>query len=98
MSFVLAALRALHPDPGSGPAISGCRGERKKNGTHDHEPRAAQEGVDDFIRGVDDAAEFCGVVEEREELVPGAAPYVGHARVPAAPFGVEVLQRELGSL
>src|SRR5918993_5594241 len=45
MRFVLAALRALHPDPGSGSAISGCRGERRKNGTPEQgSPRSRRGG------------------------------------------------------
>src|SRR5215218_1847220 len=45
MRFVLAALRALHPDPGSGSAISGCRGERRRNGTPEQgSPRSRRGG------------------------------------------------------
>src|SRR4051794_38956442 len=56
--------------------------------------------VDGFyrVRGVHDFAEFGWVVQERDELGPGPAPHVDHAGVLAAPFGVEVLQGDLGSL
>src|SRR4051794_18795839 len=54
--------------PGSGPAISGCHGERTKNGTYGHKPRPAQEGVDDFIRGPQVDPVLGGEVVERQQL------------------------------
>src|SRR4051794_20633686 len=35
-SYVLAALRALHPDPSCGPATPGCAASEQKNGSHNN--------------------------------------------------------------
>ena len=54
---VLAALRAHHLDPGSGPAISGCRGDRGRTRIEStNEPQPGNR-VDDFIRRAEGARE-----------------------------------------
>ena len=52
----------------------------------------------DRVRGVHDTAQFCGVVEEWNELVPGPSPHVGHPGILPSPLGVKILQGELGGL
>ena len=47
VKVVLAALRALHRDPGCGPATPGCAGDEQKMSP---QQPATKEGVDDFIR------------------------------------------------
>ena len=62
-----------------------------------HLPELEVDGFDG-IRRVHDSAQLDRVVEEWDELVPGSPPHVDHTGILAAPFGVEVLERDLGGL